>query len=289
MIKTHITDRRPRREKFKREIKLISAGYYNQTAFPDGKLIVYPWDSTTDSWLTEAVSKATGEERDRVMFDLMAQVCNLNGCKLEDFLLGEVNSVLMTARSIQNKGKVIYVAICPRCAVATEESINVPDELEPIGAKTKDYKGTDTIVLESCRDAVEIRPLRVKDHLTVITRTPESKLRVSDNIALTLATIVSIGGSHADSIDELIEWHAALPPEDLAQLEKDIDRLTPHVSQYLPHKCEKCGNEWQQHLLLDQDFFRSGRCGSPRRALAANLQPVLGRQGVHSGPDQTAG
>lgn len=289
VINTKLTDRRPRREKFKRTIKLISSGYFNQTAFPNGNITVYPWDSTIDTWLTETVAKATGDDRESVLFDLMGQVCNLNGCAQGDFLLGEVNSILMTSRAIQNRGEVAYAATCPRCAAASEESISVPEELPSIGAKSADYKGTDKVILTTCQDEVEVRPLRIKDHLTVVTRTAESKSRITDHVASTIAAIVSIGGGAADSLDELVEWHRALPPEDLAQLEKFIDDMTPHLNQEIPHKCDKCGTEWNQRLVLDQDFFRSGRCGAPRRPLAANLQPMLGREGVHSGPVESAG
>lgn len=271
MIKTNISDRRPRREKFKREVVLLSGGCACPTAFPDGKIVVYPWDSTTDHWLTETASKATGHDRERLMFDLMARVCNLNGCALEDFILSEVNSVLLVSRAIQNQNKVAYVATCPKCNQEEDAEVLVPDDLQPVGAKTPAYKGVDTLTLTACTDVVEVRPLRIRDHLLIVTRTAEHKDRLDDRLASLLAGIVTVGGSQPDRIDELVEWYLALPPQDAVQLEAFLDNSTPHLSQDITHKCDKCGNLWEHRLALDQDFFRSGRSGTPRRALAANL------------------
>lgn len=271
MLKTNVTDKRPRREKFKVQIKLPSGGLANREAFPNGMITVYPWDSLIDAWLTEATQKADASERPLILYRLMEKVCNLNGCKLEDFVLGDVNAVLLTSRAIQNHSIVEYVAVCTSCGTEEVEQVKVPDELALIGGKTTDYPGTDKVTLPECKDVVEVRPLCIRDEIAITTRTPENKKLVSDFVAHTIAPIVSVNDSQPDRIEELVEWFMALSPADSAYLEEQQDLLSPHLSQELPQKCERCGNVFPFRLVLNEEFFRSGRIGATRRALAANL------------------
>jgi DNA-directed RNA polymerase subunit M/transcription elongation factor TFIIS len=270
-IKSNITDRRSRREKYKKEITLISGGFAKPEAFPDGKITVYPWDSATDAWLTEAATKASGPERDRLLYDLMARVCNLNGCPLEDFVLGDVNAVLMTARSIANQNRIQYLTLCPKCGHEEVAEIQVPEELKPVAQKPTDYVGHDTVTLDESKEVVDVRPLRIRDEIMITGRSAQERERVSNHIAHIIAPVVTINSTQADRIEELMEWYESLPPHDSKQLEVFIEDSTPHLSQELPHKCEECGNLWAHRLVLDQEFFRSGRMGTAGRALAANL------------------
>ncbi len=270
-IKSNITDKRPRREKFKKVITLPSGGFANRTAFPEGKITVYPWDSLIDAWLTETAQKATSEERDKLLFTVLEKVCDLNGCPLNNFVLGDVNAVLMTARSIQNQSKVEYITICPDCGHEENESITVPDELELVGAKGPDYPGSDTVTLPGCGDVIELTPLRVGDQITITTRLPEAKAKISDHVALLIAPIVSINSTQPDRIEELYEWYMALPPDDAVFLEDRTDALSPHLNQEIPQRCERCNLVYGFRLVLDREFFRSGRLGAARRALEANL------------------
>jgi hypothetical protein len=271
MIKTNLTDKRPRREKFKRVIPLPSGGFVNRTAFPDGKITVYPWDSLIDAWLTEASQKATSAERDQLLFRLLEKVCNLNGCPVNDFVLGDVNAVLMTARSIQNQSKIDYVPRCPTCAFEEPDSIAVPDELELIGGKDQNYIGTDKITLPECLDVVELRPLRISDEIAISGRSQEDKKRISDHIAHIIAPIVTINDTQAERLDELSEWYLALSPADSVVLEGQTDKLSPHLNQELPQKCSKCGTVYGFQLALTEEFFRTGRVGAARRALSDHL------------------
>jgi hypothetical protein len=270
-IKSNITDRRSRREKFKKEIVLISGGFAKREAFPEGKITVYPWDSTTDAWLTEAASKATGIDRDRLMYDLMAKVCNLNGCALEDFFLGDVNTVLMTARSIANQSTIQYLTICPKCGHEEVDTVQVPGELKPIGQKTTGYTGTDTVTLAESKEVVDVRPLRIRDELAIAGRSVTERERISNHVAHIIAPIVTVNATQADRVEELLEWYESLSPADAQQLEDFIENATPHLSQELAQKCDSCGNLWAHRLVLDQEFFRTGRMGTAGRALAANL------------------
>ena len=200
-IKSNITDRRSRREKFKKEIPLLSGGF----AKPD------------------------------------------------------------------NQSKIQYLTICPQCNEEESDEITVPDELKPIGQKAPDYKGTDQVTLDDCKDVVDVRPLRVRDEIQISTRTPEQRNAISNHIAHIIAPVVAVNGTQPDRLEELLEWYQALSPHDAKQLEDFIDNNSPHFSQDIPHKCDNCGNLWNFRLTLDQEFFRSGRVGTSRREMAANL------------------
>lgn len=271
MIKTNITDRRPRSEKYRQKVKLISGGYAKPSAFPNGEITILPWDSTIDNWLSETSATATGPARDRMLYDLMAKLCILNDCPLEDFVLGDVNTVLLVSRSISELNKVQYLTICPSCGEEEVDVVEVPGELKPVGAKPTDYKGFDTVVLKQCQDTIEVRPLRIRDTLAIIGRPPEAKAQLTDHVAHIIAPIVTIGGSTADRIEELFEWYESLHPADAAQLEKFTDEITPHLSQEVAQQCGKCKHLYPHRLVLNQEFFRSGRMGTAGRALAADI------------------
>ena len=271
MIKTNLTDKRPRRDKFSRKIKLISGGMANQTAFPGGEITVLPWDSSVDHWLIETSTSATGPARDRILYDLMGKLCVLGPCPLEEFVLGDVNTVLLVARSISEMNRIKYLTTCPACGHEEVDQITVPDELKPVGQKAIDYKGYDSVTLRESQDVVDIRPLRIKDTLSIVGRSPQSKAEVSDHLAHILAPIVNVGGSPPDRIQELLEWYNALHPADAAQIETFTDSITPHLSQELAQQCASCRHVYPHRLVLDQEFFRTGRMGTAGRALAADL------------------
>lgn len=267
-IKSNITDKRPRSEKYRRTIKLISGGYACPSAFPNGDIVVLPWDSSTDHWLTE---QANANKGDRILFDLMAKLCVLGDCPLEDFVIGDVNTILLVSRSIAEMNKIQYLAKCPECGEEELDEVLVPDELKPIGQKQPDYKGFDLVTLEDCKDVVAVRPLRIKDALAISGRAPEAKQKINDHLAHLIAPVVSINDSTPERIEELVEWYNALHPHDAAQLEKFCDVNTPHLSQELPQQCPRCKHMYPFNLRLDIDFFRSGRVGTAGRALAADI------------------
>jgi hypothetical protein len=273
MLKSNMTDLRSRKEKFKVEITLPSRGFVNRSAFPNGKITVYPWDSATDSWLMETMQTTPASQRETVLFKLMERLCNLNGCLLKDFVVGDVNAVLLVARSLQSENKVDYLATCPTCGTEEEDSIVIPDELQVIGAKDNAYTGTDKVTLPVCQDVVETRPLRIGDVMDILTRTPENKEIVADNLALQLLPVVSVNGTLPEKTEELLEWHNALAPKDLAQLEKAIEDSTPHFDQAIMQQCPNpaCRRVFPFRMVLDADFFRTGRLGPARSQMAANL------------------
>src|SRR5574343_67953 len=250
----------PARQAFKQEITLLSRGYVNPVAFPDGKITIYPWDSETDEWVSDRVRKP---KRNRMLWELCARLCNLNNCPIEDFVVGDVNTVLLLARSIQHKNVIRYFPLCPACGSENKpESVQVPNELEKIGEKTADYPGYDVVQLPNCGDTVKIRPLQVKDEIMIDEREAATKQLISDNLAHILVPILTVGNGKEegkpDSIQELLTWWIALHPMDKKFLEEAENRLYPHLSLLIPHTCDACNHKFNHSLSLDQDFFRGG-------------------------------
>ncbi len=257
-FKTNLKDLRPRAEKQKVEIALVSGGFVNRAAFPGGKITVYPWDSSIDQWVQEESRNAPVGQQNLVFYRLVGKVANLNDCALEDFCIGDVFTVLMASRAIEHSGVVHYTATCPSCGTSETSDVRIPDELTPIAQKDQAYTGIDKILLPDCADAVEVRPLRIRDELLIVQRDPDKRALVNDHVARILAPIVSINDGTPDDPAEIITWYSALSTKDARFLEKQEDELTPHLDQAMMHECGKCKKIYRHPLTLNAEFFREG-------------------------------
>lgn len=255
-IKTNLKNLTPRRQAFKRVITLPSHGYSCPQAWPEGQITVYPWDSEIDEFLLESARKAAG--RSSVLFELVAKLADLNGGKLDDFVADETNIVLLVARAASQDGTIQYTSICPFCNAKSAEQIKVPDELEKVSEKPKDYPGFDIITLPDCKDVVKIRPLLIKDERMVLERPAAERAKISDNTLRNLLRVITINDSTPDKLAELNEWYEALPPKDARHLEEQGRELSPHLNTNIPHVCGNpiCNREFKHNLTFDQDFFR---------------------------------
>lgn len=262
-FKTNLKDLRPRAEKQKVEIPLVSGGFVNRTAFPGGKIVVYPWDSSIDQWVQEESRNAPIGQQNLVFYRLVGKVANLNGCALEDFCIGDVFTVLMASRAIEHSGVVKYTATCPSCGTSETADVRIPDELQPIAQKAQDYAGIDEILLPDSSDVVMVRPPQIRDELLIVQRDAEKRALVNDHIARILAPIVSINDGTPDNTEEIVTWYAALSTRDSRYLEKREDELTPHLDQAMMHKCAKCNLVYRHPLTLNTEFFRSGHFTNP--------------------------
>ena len=259
-LKSNIQNFQPARQVYKEEIVLLSRGYVAPNSFPEGKITVYPWDAEIDEWLQ---TRARKPKRHLMMWELLAKLCNLNGCPVEDFLIGDVNTVLLVARAILHHSVVRYQPLCPHCGImGISEELKIPNELTRVGEKPLDYPGWDRVVLPHSRDVVKIRPLRIKDAIILEERSKEDKARISEKVAEILSSVVSVGNGTeegvADSVDELVIWWSALHPSDKQKLETSRTELLPHLSPNIKHLCdnEQCGREFDHVLPLDEQFFR---------------------------------
>lgn len=255
-IKTNMQSLQPRRQQFKKTITLMSHGFSNPTAWPDGALTVFPWDSEMDAYLLEASRQESGAI---VLFELLAKCANLNGGAVDDFVADEVNAVLLVSRALAADNTINYESRCPNCGTRRKEKIRIPDELEKIAEKSKDYPGYDEITLPVCKDVVRVTPLLVKHERLLASRPAEEKLKINDVELRHMLHVVSINDTRPDTVDELAVWYRALHPVDLRYLVEQQKALTPHLNTLLPHTCEnpQCKQEFFHLLTFDQDFFRS--------------------------------
>ena len=254
-IRTNLKSLTPRRQVYKREITLLSHGYSGPSAWPDGKLTVYPWDSAIDQWLIDNVRKQSKQE---LVYGLLRRCCDLNGGKIDDFVADEINVVLLVSRALSTDGVVVYTAICPFCGSKKQEQIKVPDELEKVGEKTADYAGFELITLPVSTDIVTLRPLLVKDEKMIMNREDNEKKFVPDPELRTLMRIMTIGDGKPDTLEELVTWFRALHPKDSKFLEDEGRRITPHLNTNIPHLGDdaECGRKYIQPVTFDQEFFR---------------------------------
>jgi hypothetical protein len=238
---------------YKREITLISGGYTNPTAWPGGKITVYPWDNEMDNWVVENARRMSKEE---LVFGMLSRCCNLNGAKIDEFVADEMNLVLLVSRARLSNDIIEYTATCPFCGTKKEEKATIPDELEPIGTKTADYPGFDEIELPIIKDKLKVRPLTVKDERAIVTRSETDKKLTPDTTLRTLQRIVSINESRPDNLEELASYYRALCPKDAKFLETESRRLSPHLNTAIPHKCDECLKEFDHPLDFSAQFFR---------------------------------
>lgn len=202
-IKTNLKSLTPRRQAFKKLVTLPSHGFSSPTAWPDGQITIYPWDSSIDDFLLDNSRKSAS--RHAVLFDLVAKLCDLNGAKLDDFVADETNIVLLVSRALSQDSTIVYTSICPFCNAKEAEHIKVPDELEKVSEKAKDYPGFDTLTLPDCKDVVKVRPLLIKDERIVLERSSPERAKLSDNTLRNLLRVVSINDSTPDKLAELQE------------------------------------------------------------------------------------
>ena len=254
-IKTNLKSLTPRRQQYKREIQLLSHGYSSPTAWPDGKLTVYPWDNSIDQWLIDNVRKTSRQE---LVIGLLRHCCDLNGGHADDFIADEINIVLLVSRALSTDGVVVYTVVCPHCGSKKQETIKVPDELEKLGEKSSAYPGYDSITLPVVNDVVLVRPLLVRDEKLIVGREDDKKRVVPDAELRTVMRVVSINDSKPDTLEELVTWFRALHVRDSKFLEDQGRELTPHLNSNIPHTCDDadCGKQFNFPLSFDQEFFR---------------------------------
>ena len=249
-----MTDLTPRRQQYKKTITLMSHGFSNRQAWPDGQLTVYPWDTTVDSFLLET----SRHNPTTALFNMLSKVCDLNGGDVDDFVADEVNVVLLVARALASDNTLVYTSHCPFCNTQRREHIQVPNELEKIAEKNSTYPGFDTVTLPNCKDVVTIRPLLVRDEKLLANRVLEQQAILSDLELRQMLPIGTINDTKPETLEELTVYYRALSPPDLKYLIDSERELSPHLNSLIQHVCENlaCKREFQHLLSFAEDFFR---------------------------------
>jgi hypothetical protein len=252
-LNTNLKDLTPSRERYKKEIQLLSHGYYAQDKLPDGKIVVYPWDSKIDDWLVER--SKTGS-RETLLFETISKVCNLNGLSVGKLLVGDAMTILMVSRSMQHDFQIEYTAVCPACRAKEIATVKIPDQLGRVGEKTSTYKGHEDVTLPGSTDVVSVRPLFVNDEIAIVQRAPENRRALSDRTARIYTAIVAVNGGSPDDVNEVDSWYSALPPLDAAKLREFIEVVEPRLDTRINHHCDSCGYHFIYNLDINVDFFR---------------------------------
>lgn len=254
-IKTNLTDLTPSANRFKQDITLPSGGFSNPTAFPAGKLTVYPWDMNTSEWM----ATATKTNELSFMTQLVARLTHLPVDTVKTMVSSELPLVTMVSRALTfADNRVQFVAVCPHCStVQPKVSIQIPNALEKVGVKEANYQH-DEVILPVSKDVVTTRPVTVSEEEAARGRSERFQKVLGNAEATALAAVRTIGGGTPDSQDELIRWYKALSPADTESLLAEISKLNPGVDSDVKIQCEHttCGRVFTYSLNLATDFFR---------------------------------
>lgn len=257
-IKTNLKDLRPTRDKFNKVIPLLGAFSVRQW-FPDGNIIVYPWDSIMDEWV--ATTKDVSVDNAQFLTEAVKRLANLGECPVHQLCYGDATLILLVARSLRNKGQYSLEPRCtkPGCEYTNPtEVIRIPEDLEVISKKPDSYVGHDEITLPDSGDVVTIRPLTVGDVVRLTKRSVLETATVSNIRAELLWNITSVGGGKPDSLDELNQWFQALSPSDQVFISQVKANLEPQLSKKVTFNCERCKEEFSVEIPLNSEFFRAG-------------------------------
>lgn len=270
-IKTKLKDLRPSRERYSRQVKLLSGGKINGEHFPDGMITVYPWDNQIDDWIQTRLQKGALRGR-TLLFNVLPKVCNLGKCRMEDFVSTEVMGILMVARSILRNDVVTFETECPSCGDKREHQLKIPDQLEKVGEKKANWPGFDAITLPECQDVVKVKPITVGDEMAILDRTEaERAAHCSDTVARVIAGLVSINESTPDNAKEAVTWFKALSPSDSSYLLEEFDKAQPQLSNVVHVQCDDCNHKFDHGLRLNEDFFRRSNPPGDRGKVAGTV------------------
>lgn len=248
-IQTNLKSLKPARERFKREIKLLSGGFSMKDIIPGGLITIYPWDQSIDDWVIKNIKKV---QMATLPYEITKKLVGLES--IEALPAGDVNTILLVAKAAARDCKVTYKATCPACNHVEVISLTIPDQLERIGEKGPDYPGWDEFTLPACQDTVRVRPLLVRDERALLDH-PDNDA-IPRSVARAITHLVSVNGGPPDSPEEAATWFKALQPSDFDFYVETTAKLEPHLGTDLKHKCDKCGTEFMHNLSLDAEFFR---------------------------------
>lgn len=248
-IQTNLKTLQPARDRFKKEITLLSKGYSMKDKIPGGKITIFPWDQTVDDWVIRNLKKI---KMAMLPFELVKKVTNLTD--VSTLPTGDVNTILLVAKAAARDFTVTYESTCPTCGRKDKNSVKVPDQLGRIGEKPDDYPGWDEFKLPACGDLVRVRPLLVRDEIQLLERPEDDP--VPRRVARAVTHLISVNGGQPEDAKEAVTYFQALQPSDFDFYMDKLEALEPHLGTEMQHKCDDCGTIFSHNLSLDADFFR---------------------------------
>jgi predicted RNA-binding Zn-ribbon protein involved in translation (DUF1610 family) len=295
-IKSNISDFSPSREKYKRDIDIPSGLWYAKDKFPDGKLTVFPWDMDVNNRFMKILNRVKSSSI-RWQIEMMPLLADLKGLEPKNFLANETALVMMISRALVGNGKIEVEMTCPECGHVNKAKLDIPDNLERIGAKPAGYIGYDVIRLPSCGDYVAIRPQTLGDILACEERDTLGDslkgVQMPQPVLQKLYCVYGVGTSaddlgRPDNITEVLKWFNSLPPSDAECYSTSFEEVQPGVSSEVNWTCDSCGHEFTHRLELNRDFFRRRVTRPETRALDEVVQPSANERGsTDSGVDES--
>lgn len=251
-LKTNLQSLVPSSERLKKQIKLLSGGYSLKPEIQDGRITVYPWDTEISEWV---VGEADNNSHNFAAC-VVQKLTRLPSKVMDRFVVSELLSVMLIARSLTSEGVLEYRATCPHCKQLQSLTKLAVGEMRALGEKAPDYSGTDEFSLPVSKDILKFRPLLVADLDVVATKRPSG---ISETGANTALCIVEVNGGKPDNPKELFDYYLALPPADVDFLREKVTELSPALDTVIPHVCDskKCEKEFKWNLGLNYDFFLS--------------------------------
>lgn len=272
MIKSNV--KKSDRTKWQKQIRLLSGGYTNPAVFPEGKATIKPWDNTVDEWALKNQSL----DQTSLMVEATKRVLDVPAdFDVTTMLYGDVSTILLVSRGLRVNCDYPIVPTCPECKHKhSTEHVRIPEDLRRIGEKPDGYPGYDDIVLPESKDQVQLRPLSVKDILTIEARDKAAQSVISTEVANTIWGVISVGGheNKPSSIDETHAWFRSLGPVDSMALVVARDDLDPHLSPSVDFQCDQCGADFSVTLTFNNNFFRRRVRELTTSALVQDLQPT---------------
>lgn len=258
-IITKLTDLTPTRDRLRRKIPLVSGGFAAREHFPDGQVVIRPWDSHASEWAVDN-RFAIGQTKKLAELATIISLADLKAIKL--LTEGDLVAMIMTSRALTFKGaRVDYQPVCPRCGRTQKPaSIVIPDELGVHAQKQPDYPGFEPVgALPEAGDEIELRPLLVNDLIDLQEAERELSARgLSKTQAALAKALVSVGGGKPENLVEAGRYVSALPIDDINFLDAAYDKISPRLDTDIPHRCDfdDCRHEFKFTLELIRDFFR---------------------------------
>jgi hypothetical protein len=260
-IITNLKTLAPARDRFKREIVLLSHGFSMREQLPGGKITVYPWDQTIDDWVIRNLKKI---KLATMPFEIAKKLVNIPDIKR--LPAGDVTTILLVAKAAARDSTVTYTSVCPACGHTAPVTIKVPEQLLRVGEKTDDYPGWDEFKLPAAGDLMRVRPLLVQDELALIDRADEQLAPVqagtippvpmSMRLSRAITHLISVNGGVPDTVEEAATYFNALQPSDFDFFLDSVASIEPHLGTDLTHVCDKCSTKFVHSLALDSEFFR---------------------------------
>jgi hypothetical protein len=179
----------------------------------------------------------------------------------DDFLAGDKNAVLLTAR-ILGYGKDYSVKInCPACDNEAEETIDLSKMEEKVVVKGDQAgKNEFSFLLPFSKQMITFKLLTSKETKALSAELESFQKKTGSEIPSTVTTrmmrsIVSINGESMLKMSHLREFVENMPARDALAFREYAKTVNPELDTSFDYKCGACGFEKRMEVPIDSGFF----------------------------------